>query len=149
MDYSSRGQRLGKYEEWWCGSRDCSLLLVSCTLPSLPSSVPSFCADGFFVIVIVNVVGSRTITAIETGWCRRDKDRPTETMRLRSFHQQLLWIAKHVRAGVRQRTSLTVGSLSRWLARLRLSVTTQKTPYVPKKGVGVGATHGILLMMIH
>ena len=67
MDYSSRrGQRLGKYEEWWCGSRDCSLLLVSCTLPSLPSSVPSFCVDGFFVIVIVNVVGSRTITAIET-----------------------------------------------------------------------------------
>ena len=25
-----------------------------------------FCVDGFFVIVIVNVVGSRTITAIET-----------------------------------------------------------------------------------
>ncbi len=39
---------------------------MSCTLPSLPSSVPSFCVDGFFVIVIVNVVGSRTITAIET-----------------------------------------------------------------------------------
>ena len=46
---------------------------MSCTLPSLPSSVPSFCVDGFFVIVIVNVVGSRTITAIETDDVVRTK----------------------------------------------------------------------------